>query len=166
MRNSKRILVAVDQSGASRRAVRYVADLVGGSPDFHVGLVHLELPPRMLEWGGSEDPDLEEKESSERAHSYQEMKKGAVAEAQDLLRGLQGILAEKNLDVTGRLVRFEEPLLPKKIARDLLKIAEERDYGTVVVGRHSFSGLKRLFQHHVGEELVRLGKGVAIWVVE
>ena len=43
---------------------------------------------------------------------------------------------------------------------------QERDYGTVVVGRHSFCGLKRLFQHHVGEELVRTGKGITIWVVK
>jgi nucleotide-binding universal stress UspA family protein len=166
MPTSQRMLVAVDESEASRRAVRYVADTLGGKPGFHVGLVHLELPPRMLEWGGSEDPDIEDAISSERAEAYQELEKEAIESGQGLLQRLQVILTERGIDVTALLVRFEEPLDRKHIANDVLKIAKERAYGTVVVGRHSFSGLKRLFQHHVGEELVRTGKGVTIWVVE
>jgi hypothetical protein len=68
--------------------------------------------------------------------------------------------------MTARLVQFEEPLDPKTITTHLLKLAAEQDYGTVVVGWHSFSELRRLFRHHVGEELVRMAKGVTIWVVE
>ncbi len=166
MSASQRILVAVDASEASRRAVTYVSDVLGGKPGFHVGLVHLELPPRMLEWGGSEDSAIEDAISSERAEVYQELEKEAIKGGQGLLHRLQAILTERGIDVAALLVRFEEPLDRKHIANDVLKIAQERDYGTVVVGRHSFSGLRRLFQHHVGEELVRTGKGVTIWVVE
>ena len=53
---ARRILIAADASDASRRAVVYVAEIIGKQPAFHVGLFHLELPPRMLEWGGSDDP--------------------------------------------------------------------------------------------------------------
>lgn len=166
MPTSQRILVAVDESEASRHAAHYVADMLGGKPGFHVGLVHLELPPRMLEWGGSEDPDIEDAISSERAVAYQELEKEAIDRGQGLLQRLQAILTERGIDVTALLVRFKEPLDRKQIANDVLKIAKERDYGTVVVGHHSFSGLKHLFEHHVGEELVRTGKGVTIWVVE
>jgi len=166
MSASQRILVAVDASKASRRAVNYVADMLGGKPGFHVGLVHLELPPRMLEWGGSEDPGIEDAVSLERAEAYQELEKEAIEGGRALLQRLQAILTERGIDVAALLVRFEEPLDRKHMATDVLNIAKERDYGTVVVGRHSFSGLKRLFQHHVGEELVRTGKGVTIWVVE
>lgn len=166
MPTSKRILVAVDQSGASGRAVNYVADLLGGNPDVHVGLLHLELPPRMLEWGGSEDPEIEQKVSSERANAYREMEKEVIKGEQGWLQRLQGIFAERRIDVAAQLVQFEEPLEPTNIAQHVLKTAKERDYGTVVVGWHSFSGLQRLFRHHVGEELVRTGKGVTIWVVE
>jgi nucleotide-binding universal stress UspA family protein len=166
MLTDQRILVAVDESEASRRAVRYVADVLGGKPGVHVGLVHLELPPTMLEWGGSEDPDIEDKVSAERATAYQELEAAAIESGQSLLQRMQAILRPREIDVTALLVRFEEPLDRKHIAHDLLNIAKERDYGTVVVGSQSFSGLKRLFQHHVGEELVRTGKGVTIWVVE
>jgi nucleotide-binding universal stress UspA family protein len=166
MSTSQRILVAVDASEASHRAVNYVSEMLGGKPGFHVGLVHLILPPRMLEWGGSEDPGIEDAISSERAEAYQELEKEAIEAGQGLVQSLQAVLTERGIDVTTLLVRFEEPLDRKHIANDVLKIAKERDYGTVVVGRHSFSGLKRLFQHHIGEDLLRTGKEITIWVVE
>jgi nucleotide-binding universal stress UspA family protein len=166
MPNRNRVLVAVDGSATSRHTVSYVADILGRRPGFHVGLVHLELPPRMLEWGGSEDPKTEDRVSSERAEAYLEMENEAVKKGQTLLQGLHGILAERGINVTAFMVQFEEPLDPKNITNHILKTAAEEDYGTVVVGCHAFSGLKRLFQHHVGEDLVRRGRGMSIWVVE
>ncbi|HZZ77389.1 MAG TPA: universal stress protein, partial [Gemmataceae bacterium] len=61
MADNHRILIAVDGSPASRRAVEYVADLVGGKTGFHVGLCHEMPEPHMLEWGGAEDPAIEKK---------------------------------------------------------------------------------------------------------
>jgi nucleotide-binding universal stress UspA family protein len=165
MSTSKRILVAVENSAAALRAVSYVADMVGGKRDFHVGLLHLELPPRMLEWGGSEDPKIEDKISSERADAYQQLEEQAIEGGQTLLQRLQGMLAERGIDVAALLVQFEEPLDPKHITHHVLKTAKEQNYATVVVGQRAFSGLKRLFRHHVGEELVRTGEGITTWVV-
>ena len=139
MPNRNRILVAVDGSAGSQRTVAYVADMVRGTPRFHVGLLHLELPPRMLEWGGSEDPATEDSISTERAQAYQEMESEAIEKGQTLLERWQRILAEGGIDAAAELVQFEEPLDPKNITHHILKIAAERDYGTVVVGRHSFS---------------------------
>jgi nucleotide-binding universal stress UspA family protein len=166
MANSKRILIAADASDASRGAVSYVVEMIGGSRGFHVGLVHFALPPRMLEWGGSEDPEIEERVSQERAGEYQEMERQGIRKGKALLQSLRGSLAEKGIDVIDLQVQFDEPLDPKHVARDILKTAKERDYGTVVVGRRSFSGLRHLFQHHVGEELARTGSGITIWVVD
>jgi nucleotide-binding universal stress UspA family protein len=165
MPHNKRILLAVDESEESRRAVAYVADVVGGGAGFHVGLLHLELPPRMLEWGGSENPEVEERVSSERAETYRRVENRAVAGGRVMLQGFRAILAEKGIDAAVLLVQFEEPLDRKTIADHILKTAAERDYGTVVVGRHLFSLWENLFQRHVGEELVRTGEGITIWVV-
>jgi K+-sensing histidine kinase KdpD len=49
---------------------------------------------------------------------------------------------------------------------NILEGARANQCGTVVVGRQSFSWLQELFQHHIGEELIRRGQGLAIWVVE
>ncbi len=165
MANGKRILIPVDSSKASRRAVNYVIEMIAGNPGFHVGFLHLELPPRMLEWGGSEDADVEEEVEAERA-AYQEMELEAIETGRTLLQGMQSKLASIGIDVTALKVQFDEPLDPSNIASDILKTAAEGRYGTVVVGRHSFSKLKQLLQHHVGEELVRFGDGLAVWVVE
>ena len=69
---------------------------------------------------------------------YQQIEKEAIKGGQELLQGLQGILTETKIDVTARLVQFEEPLDPKHITIDILKIVVERDYGTVVVGGTPF----------------------------
>jgi nucleotide-binding universal stress UspA family protein len=165
MLKTKRILVAVDGSASSRRTVAYAAEMFAGNPEFHVGLIHLELPPRMLEWGGSEDVEIEDEVSSERATAYAVMEKNAIKEGRGLLQKLQGILAERKIDVAAQLIEFEEPLDAKSIANHIVETAREGDYGTVVVGQHTFSGLKRLIGHHVGEQLVGNGKEVTIWVV-
>jgi nucleotide-binding universal stress UspA family protein len=166
MAKAKRILIAADASQASRQAVDYVVQMVRGRPEFHVALLHLELPPRMLEWGGSESPQVEEGVSQERAEDYRRLEKDALEEGRALLETMKKTLVDNGIDVAALFVKFDEPLDPKQIADDILKTASERDYGTVVVGRHTLSGLKRWFQHYVGEELVRIGKGVTVWVVE
>jgi len=166
MQTNKRILVAVDGSAASRRTVAYVATMVGAGSGFHVGLLHLELPPRMLEWGGSEDPKIEDEVSRQRAEIYHELEEEVLEGGQKLLQKLQQPFTERKVDVVSQLVQFEEPLDPEHISRHILKTAQERHYGTVVVGWHSFSGLRRLFGHHVGEELIITGSGVTLWVVE
>ena len=109
---------------------------------------------------------IEDMISSERAKDYQDTEKEIIEGGQAMLRKLQAILAEKQIDVIARVVQFAEPLDPKSIASDVLNKAKEREYGTVVVGRHSFSGLRRHFGHHVSEELVRTGLEVTVWVVE
>jgi nucleotide-binding universal stress UspA family protein len=166
MANNQRILVAVDGSQASQRSVAYVADIIAGRPGVHVGLLHLELPPRMLEWGGSEDDRLEDEVSGQRERDYRKMEKDAIEDGQGLLKRFRSLLAEKAIDVIAQVVHFQEPLDARHIARDTLHMARERSYGTIVVGRHSFAGLRRLFSHDVGEELVRTGEGVTVWVVE
>jgi len=166
MANNQRILVAVDGSQASHRSVAYVADIVAGRPGAHVGLLHLELPPRMLEWGGSEDARVEDEVSKQRELEYMKMEKDAIEEGQALLKRLHSLLAEKAVDVIAQVVHFQEPLDARHIARETLKMANERGYGTIVVGRKSFAGLRRLFSHNVGEELVRTGEGTTVWVVE
>jgi hypothetical protein len=83
----------------------------------------------------------------------------AVEKGQAFLQPLQGILAERGTDVTASLVQFEEPLDPKTITTHLLKIAAEQEYGTVVVGWHSFSGLRRLFRHQLARSSFAWDRG-------
>jgi hypothetical protein len=165
MPGNNRVLLAVDASEESRRAVAYVADMLGGRPGFRIALLHLEEPPRMLEWGGSENPRLEDRVSAEREEAFQQNEKEIATRSKSMLQRYQAMLADKGIDAIESLVQFDEPLTTKNIAAHLLKTAEKDGYGTVVVGRHLFSLWERLFQRHVGEQLVRRGEGITIWVV-
>ena len=80
---------------------------------------------------------------------------------------MRGLLGDRGIGTSALTVQFDEPLDPTRISRDILNAAGQGEYGTVVVGRHAFSGLQRFFRHRVGEELVLApGEGVSVWVVE
>lgn len=165
MPDNRRILVAVDGTAASGRAVAYVADMVRGSQGVQIGLLHLVLPPSMLEWGGSDDPATEDRVSRERLRDYEELEQATIEEGRTMLDGLKGILSQHGAEVAELLVQFEEPLDLTHVSNHILRTAAERDYVTVVVARHSFAGLKRWFRHHLGEELIRRANGLTICVV-
>ena len=56
-----RLLVVVDESASSRRAVEYVARVLESRRGFQVCLAQFLswLPPTLLEFGGTENPDKE-----------------------------------------------------------------------------------------------------------
>src|SRR5262249_15779355 len=72
MSNAKHILIAVDDSEASYRAITYVGSIMSGCEGFRVCLLHAlpPLPREFLEFGGSEDPQQEEQEET-RLHTEQ-----------------------------------------------------------------------------------------------
>jgi hypothetical protein len=62
-----KILIAVDETDASLKAVGYVARLLGGRKDLHVRLFHVlpSIPPELLEYGGAENPRKEQQLSAD-----------------------------------------------------------------------------------------------------
>ena len=54
----------------------------------------------------------------------------------------------------------------QSIVTDILEAAQADRCETIVVGRHSFTMLQRIFTHYVADELLRRGQGYTIWVVE
>jgi hypothetical protein len=66
MSNAKYMLIAVDDPEASYRAVTYVGNIISGCEGFRMCLLHAlpPLPRELLEFGGSEDPQQEEREET------------------------------------------------------------------------------------------------------
>src|ERR1035441_5670316 len=64
---NENLMVIVDESPATRRAVDYVIRMIGCQRGFHVYLLHLlpPLPAELLEFGGAEDPQEERKLQAE-----------------------------------------------------------------------------------------------------
>jgi nucleotide-binding universal stress UspA family protein len=165
---NKNILMAVDDSEASDRAVSYVAQMVDGRSEFHILLFHVpaSMPPQLLEFGGAEVPAREERAEAElsaaRAAWLEEVAKAAqpiFARAKTRLR--EARIAEGDVETL-----LFTPSAEQSLETSILTAARAHECGTVVVGREAFSWLKELFQTHVADKLIRQADDLTLWIVQ
>ena len=160
-----RILVAVDESNNSSRAVKYVGSLLHNTPDIAVTLFHVSkpMPRELLEHGGSENPNAEA-QLSQRLRKEQEawVRKERDSESPVLSKASE-MLTQCGVDRSRVELKTGHE---DDIARNILEEARSGGHETIVVGRHGMSGIKRFFGGSVTDQLLREAKGFAIWVVE
>jgi nucleotide-binding universal stress UspA family protein len=165
MEDAMRILVAIDESESSSRAVKYVGSLLHRTPDVAVTLFHVlkPMPRGLLEHGGSESPTAEAK-LSEQLRKEQEdwLRQEAERECPFLIKAFEA-LTQSGFDRSRVALRIGHE---DDIARNILEEARNGKHETIVAGRHGSSGVKRLFGGSVTDQLLREAKGFAIWVVE
>lgn len=163
-----RILVAVDDSEASNRAVTYVAEMLGRRRGFGVLLAHVlpPVPPEFREFGGSEDPDKERQLTAElhaaRAHWIEAVQRAA----QPVLERAKAILRDAHVPASAIDTHCAPEMSGKDVMADILQVAQQHNCNTIVVGRESLLGLQKLIQPHVADALIHRGRGMTIWVVE
>ena len=160
-----RLLLAVDESETSLRAVRYVGSLLHRTPDVMVTLFHVLKPmPRvLLEHGGSEDPDVEEALSAGlRKEQTAWLKQAREAECPILKRAGEALMS----------IGFDKSRITLKfghegdIAKTILEEARIGSYETIVLGRTGTSGITRIFGGGITDHLLRDAKGLALWIIE
>jgi nucleotide-binding universal stress UspA family protein len=154
----KKILLAVDASPASMKAVEFVASLLGGQGYavciFHaipgLGAIHFDLSEGCR-------PELPEVDMSDTCLEAFKLK-----------------VARLFQDVKGRLMTsgFEFEKISEKIISGvrsrsdaIVKEAEGGGFGTIVVGRRGLSKVEAFFMGRVGHEVVYGGKKFTVWVV-
>ena len=145
-----------------------VASIIEGQPGVRLFLLHVfaPLPPKLLEFGGAENPAEEERREAAQRDARTQWIARAKACADDLFAKAQSILRTAGVPAQAVETQLATPLNGEAVVTNILEAARANQCGTVVVGRQSFSWLQELFQHHIGEELIRRGQGLAIWVVE
>jgi hypothetical protein len=163
-----RLLVILDDSAASKRAVKYVGKFVGKRKGFRICLLHVlpPLPPELLEHGGSENPGKEARLGADQkvtqnrwiSNANKASQKG-LEEARAILR-TAGISAETVQAVTSEPGENQDP------ADIILSLAREYKCRTVVVGRESVAWFQKLFNEQLSEELHRRGKEFTVWAIE
>lgn len=168
MSNAKHILIAVDDSEASYRAVTYVGSIIGGCEGFRVCLLHAlpPLPRELLEFGGSEDPQQEEREEEYLKTEQARWIEAIAQAAEPVFTRAKHILREARMPEDAVETQIVDTVNTQDTVHDILDTAHARHCGTVVVGRESFHGLKALWASHISDEVIRQGEGLAIWVVE
>jgi nucleotide-binding universal stress UspA family protein len=168
MNRTDKFLIAVEESAASVKAVSYVSQILRGRTDVLVRLLHVlpPIPPELLEFGGSEHPQTEQRLSGELQHNQARWIETAKRNAQTSLDKAVTILMENGFSPHEVTTTFSSPIHRPNVAQEILEEARTWNCETLVVGRHTRSWIREIGSSHVGEELVRKGHGFVIWVVE
>ncbi len=166
MKDSKRLLVAMDDSEASHKAVAYVSAMIDGRPGYHVCVLHGIPPAPPLEHGGSEDPLLEKILDANLQKKRAEWIKREQQSAQPMLEKAKAVLRSAQVAEDAMTTRFASASNADTLVSEILEAAQAENSDTIVVGRETFTGLDRIFKHHVADDLIRRGHGYTVWVVE
>jgi len=160
-----RLLLAVDESDNSHRAVQYVGSLLRRTPDVSVTLFHVlkPMPRELLEHGGSENP-VAEAQLSVQLRTEQESWIQTERESEcHVLKKACDTLTQSGFDRSHITLKFGHE---DDVAANILEEARGGHHETIVVGRHGTSRITRFFGGGVTDQLLRGAKGFSIWVVE
>jgi len=164
--NSTSLFVVVDESGASRHTLQYVGALVGKRSGFRIFLAYVlpSLPPELLEFGGAENPEKEEKLGKELKTEQKRWLSVSRRKAREVFTGAHMVL--RRASVPGSVVKTTTIYLPEEQdpVDKLLEMADLHRCHTIVIGRHPVSRFQELFGGDLAEKLVRRVHGPAVWV--
>lgn len=160
--NTDKILIAFDGSENALRSVAYTASMTGCRSDCQVEVVAIERPP---------DRDLFADDAAWKESCS--IKATALRQSLDAARDM---LLQAGLAKTAVNTRFVEscrsPLRESRecsintsIALEVLRLAEEGGFGTVVVGRRGVSRQEEFLFGSVSSKIIHAAKDLAIWVV-
>jgi len=150
-KTNKNILIAVDESENARRAVLYVAGLLGGLPGFKVALVHVI-------------PDPEEdyfRASSEKDRWLNEYR----VRIQKVLEQYRGLLVESGFEEKSVSVHSPLRYCPS-MAQCILKERDKNESATIVVGRQGMSRAEEFLFGSISNKIVQHAKDCTVWVVQ
>lgn len=162
--SAKNILIAVDDSDESARALHYVGALLRDIQDVNVTLFHVlnPMPRELMEHGGSENPETEHHLGEQLRKDQEEWIRTEGAIEYPIL-----VTAMERLGQTGFPLDHVTLKLghERDIADSIMDEARAGGYGTVVVTRCGPTGTKRLFSSRITDRLLRDLSGVALWVL-
>ena len=160
-----RILVAVDDSEHSERALRYVGTLLRDTRDVHVTLFHVlkPMPRELLEHGGSENPTEEVRLAKELLQEQENWIRAESAIEYPILVKALELFGKTGFPLDRVTLKFGHE---DNIAHTILDEARKGGHGTIVVNRHGSNGIKRFFGGSITDQLLREANGFTLWVVE
>lgn len=157
-----KVLVAVDGSEASLRAVDHVAFMLGGNPDAIIDFLH--VTPKLQSYcaidlnGG--DHHWHSDESELGAIESEFLREDEIC-LDDFNRKAIAILRKAGF--TTDQIKIEEREITLGVARTIVKAADEGDYGTIVIGRRGLG--KSSFLGSISDRVIRRAADKAIWLV-
>ncbi len=148
---NKKILLAVDTSENSRRAVSYVSQMIGGLAGFYVFFLHVINPPE-------EDYFTSQSEQDKWLQQYR-------LKIESLLEKYRQILIQDGFDPKALGMRIVLRYRPS-IAECILEEQNRLGCSTIVVGRQGLSRSEEILFGSVSSKLVSHAKSCTVWIVE
>jgi nucleotide-binding universal stress UspA family protein len=145
------ILIAVDESENSRRAVSYVGKLLEGMPSFKVMLLHIINEP-------DEDYFADDGERKRWIAEKQETADRVLDEAMTML-------VDEGFEPERIFPQVKVRYCPS-IAECILHEAEATQSETIVVGRKGVSRKEEFLFGSVSNRIIHQAKDCTVWVVE
>ncbi len=157
-----KILIAIDGSQCSRRAVEYIGRQFSGNHDLRITLLHvLPYPPAPF-W--DEGHMLSDEEKSARDHVIEKWLINQRAKLEPLFKETADALLEKGIGPE----QIEKKSISDSsdVAESILEEVRDGGYQTLVLGRCGLSASKRFLMGSVTTKIVNHGSGMAICIVE
>lgn len=161
-----KILVAVDGSGASERALEYAAKMASDLKDARLTIFHVgePIPVNVMEYDklpgtGTWEERLEQHRQEVDRYETDEAKADSEMFRYFKHRAQQLGLKPEQIDA-----RFAADV--QNVATEIILEAEKGGYEAICLGRRGRSSVKEFFIGSVSERVVRHAKGCAVWVVE
>lgn len=148
---NRKVLIAVDESENSRRAVSYVSQTLRGLQGFEVVLLHVINPP-------------EEDYFSSRSEQEGWLQESRL-KIDSVLEQCRQILVQENFDPNAVDLKTTLRYRPS-IAECILAEQARWGCGTIVVGRHGLSRSEEFLFGSISSKIVSHAKNCTVWVVE
>lgn len=147
----RNILLSIDNSENSRRAIRYVGKIVGSSSGYRITILNI-----VEDMGEDFFPSVAEREG----HLARQRELSDV-----LLRDAHDTMRESA--VPEECIRMETITAPTGyIAESIIKKARRDNSGTLVIGRRGISKKEEFLFGSVSSKIVSYAKNCTVWVVE
>ena len=164
---TKRLLIALDDSESSERAVTYVAHILEGQKAVQILLLHVPapMPPRLLEFGGAEDPAQEHRGEAQLKAAQDRWVEEVRQAVQPVFSKAQSILHAAEIPAAAVKTHLAIRVNNESLESSIVEEAHAHQCETVVVGRESFSWVEELVQEHLAEKLIERAHDLTLWVV-
>jgi nucleotide-binding universal stress UspA family protein len=165
---ANRILIALDGSPSSMRAVEHVADVICGHKAFEITLFHVCFaPPDLLEHGGSEDPEKEREMGvllHEKLSRWTEMCRGWIQA--DVFDSAKKVLRDRG--VSDEMVTVRTKVCSQAqadVGSSIIQEARDGGYDAVVLGRRGASFRREFLFGSIASRVIHHLDGCAVWIV-
>lgn len=162
--DTNKILVAIDGSENSRRAIDYVAAIIKDCQWFKVKLLYIERSP-------DRDFFADDALWKEACVKQRKTMHDFLSEGKQLL--VQRGVEEQRVQ-TDYVESCDSPLSGKRdycsrgtsIAQEILHVVKEEGFGTVAIGRRGVSKAEEFMFGSVSNKIIHSGRDCTIWVVQ